>query len=158
MARIGTTATTSALPAGGPAVTSVSGLASAQLAFARCMRAHGVLGFPDPNGRGSFSVPKAEARGGLNVNSSEFQGAQRACRGLLPSGGHASPAQQAAASTKTLEFAQCMHTHGVPDFPDPGTRANWGYFVQAQSGPLSPSNPQFARAQKTCQKSAGGTY
>ncbi len=33
-----------------------------------------------------------------------------------------------------------------------------GYFVEALDGPLSPSNPQFARAQKTCQKLAGGIY
>ena len=62
------------------------------------------------------------------------------------------------------QFAQCMRAHGVPGFPDPGVSPGGGklpgpgYFVQAQSGPLSPDNPQFVKAQKSCQTLTGGLY
>jgi hypothetical protein len=50
------------------------------LAFARCMRAHGVSNFPDPTAKGlSLS--------GVDPNTPRFQAAQRACRLLLPNRG-----------------------------------------------------------------------
>lgn len=96
----------------------------------------------------------------LNFSSPVFQAAQRACQKFLPSGGVAAPAQQEAVTAKAVEFAQCMRSQGLTTFPDPGTglSGHHGYFVEALNGPLSPSNPQFARAQKTCQKLAGGIY
>jgi hypothetical protein len=53
-----------------------------------------------------------------------------------------------------------MRSHGLTTFPDPGTGlgGHHGYFVEAESGPLSPSNPQFVRAQKTCKKLTGSIY
>jgi len=151
------TTTTVPLPAG-PSVTSVRALQSDALAFAHCMRAHGEPSFPDPGSQGAFSAAKSAAD--LNFSSPVFQAAQRACQRFLPGGGVAAPAQQEAVTAKAVEFAQCMRSHGVTTFPDPGKglSGHHGYFVEAFSGPLSPSNPQFARAQKTCQKLAGGIY
>jgi hypothetical protein len=157
VAHVGATTTpTTALA--GPSVTSLSSLQSDQLAFAGCMRSHGVPDYPDPNSQGGFSAPKGQARSDLDLNSSRFQAALKACNKLLPKGGPATPAQQAAVSAQALEFARCMRAHGVPGFPDPGSGPHRGYFVQAENGPLSPSNPQFARAQQTCRKLTGGIY
>jgi hypothetical protein len=80
------------------------------LAFARCMRSHGVPEFPDPGA----SLPSH-----LDPRSPAFQAAQQACRQLdpkrLPPPTHPSAGQRQAA----LRFAQCMRTHGYPRFPDP---------------------------------------
>jgi hypothetical protein len=64
------------------------------LDFSRCMRSHGVPGFPDPevsaDGGISLSIRKGS---GLDPNSSRFQAAQRACQKLMPGpkGGPAGP-------------------------------------------------------------------
>jgi hypothetical protein len=55
------------------------------LDFSKCMRSHGLAGFPDPqvsaDGGISLSIGK---RSGLDPNSSRFQAAQRACQKLMP--------------------------------------------------------------------------
>ena len=55
------------------------------LAFARCMRRHGVTDFPDPNSSGNF--PPNAKRVSLS-NPHQFQEARTACRDLLPNGGN----------------------------------------------------------------------
>jgi hypothetical protein len=159
VAHIGTT-TTASTSLAGPSVTSLGGLQSAQLAFAQCMRSHGVPAYPDPGSQGELPTSKAAAGGQLNVNSPRFQSGLRSCRSLLPST-PASPAQQAAVTAKAVKFAKCMRAHGLPSFPDPGVAPGGGklpsagYFVAAQSGALSPSNPQFVRAQTACRRVTG---
>jgi hypothetical protein len=60
-----------------------------------------------------------------------------------------------------LEFAGCMRSHGVPNFPDPGAGSGGGLQVQATrngSGQtmtvngVSVNAPAFQSAMKTCQK------
>lgn len=54
----------------------------ALLAYARCIRAHGVPDFPDPDpASGQISLPP-----GLSKLSPEFVAAQQACRSTLPGG------------------------------------------------------------------------
>jgi hypothetical protein len=79
--------------------------------FAECVRAHGVPHFPDPDATGNFNF-------GVDVSAATFTAAVTACKALQPPGtlsGHRSAKQQSDA----LRFAQCVRTHGVPDFPDP---------------------------------------
>jgi hypothetical protein len=56
------------------------------LAFAKCMRDHGIAGYPDPTTRDdgslSWGLPK-----GTDINSDQFKAAQQACKSLLPDGG-----------------------------------------------------------------------
>jgi hypothetical protein len=60
------------------------GLAEEGLNFARCMRAHGITNFPDPNADGQF--PETQMRG-LGKGSPQFTAAQNACeRYLRPRG------------------------------------------------------------------------
>jgi hypothetical protein len=55
------------------------------LKFARCMRSHGVLKFPDPkfspNGGSQLTIGKNT---GVDPSSPQFQAAQKACRKLVP--------------------------------------------------------------------------
>lgn len=55
------------------------------LKYARCMRSHGVPGFPDPtltNGHASL-IQKGS---GIDQNSPQFQNAQQACQAFIPGG------------------------------------------------------------------------
>ena len=72
---------------GGPASPKSAGGGSSRLTAAlaqalqlsRCMRAHGITGYPDPNGQGTISVA---AGPGIDPRSPLFQRAQRACQSL----------------------------------------------------------------------------
>jgi hypothetical protein len=57
----------------------------AALAFARCMRQHGV-NVPDPNPNGGGIVVKG-GPGTLNPDDPKFKAAQQACQKLLPNDG-----------------------------------------------------------------------
>jgi hypothetical protein len=61
------------------------------------------------------------------------------------SGGPPSPAVTAA----FLKFARCMRSHGVPNFPDPGSGG--GIDISPGSG-LDPASPAFQAAQRQCKK------
>jgi hypothetical protein len=82
------------------------------------MRSHGVPNFPDPSSSGG--VPKETAQQ-LGVSSSQLQAALNACQHLLPNTGNIddNPAALHRWWSQMLHFAQCMHSHGVPNWPDP---------------------------------------
>ena len=59
-----------------------------ELSYARCMRAHGVTKFPDPNGSGRTDL------GSVNTNSAVFQSADKVCsqqNGMIAAGAPAPP-------------------------------------------------------------------
>ena len=123
----------------------------AQLAFARCMRAHGVPDFPDPNSNGSGfdGVPPA---------SSQMTAADHACHHLLSAGGpHLSPAQWQHHLGQLVNYARCMRAHGVPNFPDPHTTTG-GIGVPSGIGfdmsGIDQNSPQYRSADQACQSLA----
>jgi hypothetical protein len=82
----------------------------ADLAYARCMRQHGV-NMPDPkveaNGRTDWQLPS-----GMGKDDSRLKAAQQACRQYRANGGQAqrpSPQQQ----QEMVAFARCMRQHGI---------------------------------------------
>lgn len=92
---------------------------SRMVAYAVCMRSHGLPGFPDPtvsaNGGEQFRFSPAS---GANPESPAFSGAQRHCQHLLPYG---TPRRPVAPEKRQqfVQYAGCMRAHGVPAFPDP---------------------------------------
>ncbi len=119
----GAITTTSTAAASGGAASSGStaqATGASPLAFAECMRAHGVPNFPDPKPGGGFSIPA-----GTSPAAPAFQAAQAKCRKLLPNGGLPVPGSRTNPSAQTLakllKIARCMRQHGVPQFPDPQT-------------------------------------
>ena len=66
------------------------------LAFARCLRSHGLAGFPDPNHAGDLSLQTISAAG-IDVRSSRFVRAGDACVGVTH--GAITPAQVRAAAS-----------------------------------------------------------
>jgi hypothetical protein len=75
-------------PNGGKADPKAQAKAVAQmLAFAKCMRAHGVPGFPDPQVAGDGGImQKVGKETGVNPSSPTFQAAQKACQKEQPGG------------------------------------------------------------------------
>ncbi|HEY4452422.1 MAG TPA: hypothetical protein VGN13_12610 [Solirubrobacteraceae bacterium] len=142
-------------PASGAATSSTSesrGSTQQKLvAYSKCMRSHGVPGFPEPTeGRPLIRVG---GPGAANPKSAQFQAAQKTCEKLLPNGGAPSPAVQAKLQEGALKFSRCMRTHGVPGFPDPSTSTG-GVELRIKSsgaGKIDPSSPQFKAAQTACQ-------
>src|SRR5215471_19529347 len=86
----------------------------AALAYARCMRAHGVPDFPDPDSNGQFNIDPHSV-------SSQETAANQVCHHLLSPGRGASAAQQQHMLGQLVKYARCMRAHGVPNFPDPNT-------------------------------------
>jgi hypothetical protein len=104
----------------GPGATSNGGgstLTQKALAFSQCVRADGVPNWPDPAGS---QVPKETAQQ-LGVSDSRLQAALNACQHLLPNTGNIddNPAALHQWWSVMLQFAQCMHSQGVQNWPDP---------------------------------------
>jgi hypothetical protein len=122
------------------------------LGYAGCMRSHGVPGYPDPMVSGSAdSLSVAISPGSADPNSPAFKSADGACHHLLPNGGvqgrpGGSSAQQQA---QDVLFADCMRSHGVPSFPDPG---HDGVFTLPAA--INEQAPAFLGATNACQKVA----
>jgi hypothetical protein len=115
------------------------------VAYAQCMRSHGVPDYPDPDSQGQFP-PIQEGRNG--VSQQAVQSAQNACRNLQPGGGPGTAGQQQAKPTQALNFSRCMRAHGVPDFPDPSTsNGGMGYNLSG----VDTHSAQYQSANRICQ-------
>ena len=101
---------------GGPGT--LAAAAQKGVRFAECMRNHGVPQFPDPDASGRLTIDAVANRSSVDTRAPAFTQAVRACQSLEPAGftgSKRSPQQQQAG----LEFARCIRSSGVPDFPDP---------------------------------------
>lgn len=112
------------------------------VAFAQCVRSHGVPDFPDPQ-NGHFLIS------GADQNNPNFHSAVQACQHLLGPGGASNGG--GANNSALLTFAHCMQTHGVPQFPDP--TANGG--IGLPQG-VDPNSTQFQKAWQECQSDLPG--
>jgi hypothetical protein len=117
----------------------------AAVRFSDCMRSHGLSDFPDPG-----TAPR-EFKNALETKSPAFQGAETACRHLLPGGGThdssspPSPAQVAA----ELAFARCLRGHGFPSFPDPSSSGELSHEMLASAG-IDLHQPAVIQAADAC--------
>jgi hypothetical protein len=125
---------------------------SQAVAYAACMRSHGVPNFPDPK----ISTNGNEVKVAIGVNPSitgnpRFKSAQQACGKLLPGGGpgagsnrQTTPQEQ----SQYLKAAACIRSHGIPNFPDP-TFSGGGAHIAHQG--LNESSPAFKAAVQACE-------
>lgn len=131
---------------------------NADVKIAACMRSHGVSNFPDPSagvagqGAGGFSIQRTVGSSsvqinGVSVGGPAYQSAAKTC-GLSAAVG-ARPLSEAQ-KQGMIAKAQCMRTHGVPNFPDPffgpGGR---GSGIHLPPG-FNSQAPAVLRAAKTC--------
>jgi len=149
--------------------TSAASFQSQGIAYSKCMRSHGVPNFPDPGGRngGGIQIQASAESGsgqtltvnGVPISAPAFQSASQACQKLMPKP-KATPGGLALAKKNGVKFAECMRSHGVPNFPDPQIQSGPGGGVGVRiGGPgsgIDPRSPAFQSAQKTCGKLLGG--
>jgi hypothetical protein len=127
------------------------------VAFAACMRRHGVPKFPDPEASDGGMRLSFGSENGVDPNAPQFKNAQRVCRKLLPDGGRSNPQEQARQLRQALDYAACMRGHGVPKFPDP--KASGDGIDLGEFGPragVDPNSPQFKAAYQACRKLVPG--
>lgn len=80
------------------------------------MRSDGVTDFPDPGSNGQFPAISAQME-----DQPRFGKGFNTCKHLLPDDGVPKAQQDA---PQLLKFAQCMHAHGVPTYPEPNPNVN----------------------------------
>ena len=121
-----------------------SGYGSA-LAYSRCMRAHGITRFPDPDSHGNLGL-NAGPGTGIDPNSAQYKAADQACKHLMPAPNASQAAQDRPA---LLKYARCMRAHGIPDFPDP--QPGGGFSIKQTPGSdLNPNSPLYEAADNAC--------
>ena len=146
---VATSPTTNAASPPGGAGRQATGL----VAYASCMRSHGVPNFPDPTSSGG--IPKDAVVSAFQaVSSAQADAAQNACRDLLPAGGSLSgqPVQTITAQDRQdyLEAAACMRARGFPGFPDPTFQSG---SVQVNiPASINQNSSQFTSAATICTK------
>lgn len=149
VAGAGPTTTASGTSSGGP---KSSGALSEMMAYAKCMRTHGIPDFPDPTPNPGGSGGSIQVNGGpgsdLNPHNPGYEAANTACQSLLPHGGTV-PAPSAALLETEVKLAACMRSHGYPTFPDPNGQ---GAFVLQN---FDISSPRAQSAFKTCDSVTG---
>jgi hypothetical protein len=113
---------------------------SAALAFARCMRSHGITDFPDPNAQGGFSAPN-----GMNPDTPQYKAANNDCKAL--DGSATPPPYNPATVAALVKYADCMRAHGLSWFPDPNAQGHLDVSFPKGTGP---GNSQYMAASKAC--------
>ncbi len=142
MATLGSTTTRNSSSSSNPSAASAQ--PHGALAFAHCMRSHGVPNYPDPKGSGLVK----ESLQQLGVSSSRFQSASSGCKHLLPNGGSGpSPAQVQQVRAQALEYSRCVRSHGVPNFPDPVAD---GRIPDPATAGIDQGSPKFESANQAC--------
>jgi|SRR3984885_11925652 hypothetical protein len=149
----GGSSSTGGSSAGSGGSSSAGGSTEAQqdLAFAQCIRSDGVTDFPDPSSNGQFPTISAQLE-----NSPHFAAGFNACKHLLPAGGE-SKAQQD--GPQLLKFAQCMHAHGVPSYPESSPNVS-PYSVlgpntavdELKVAGVNPNSPVVSAAVQACER------
>lgn len=150
---IGTGPTTTAAQAGASSSGGDTPLAEG-LAYAQCMRNHGVPNFPDPVATPSGGYGFRTT--GIDPQSAAFQGAVQACRSLSPQwwtgGQQLTPAQEQA----WLTWAKCIRANGVPNFADPTFSGGGAVQISGAGGSSSPQLRSAMYACKSQRPSTGG--
>jgi hypothetical protein len=137
----------------GAAASAKGGPGESAFQFSACMRSHGVNNFPDPKVKTSAGSTSVII--GINPSISgqpAFKTAQKACQHILSKPGNgpdSSPAQQHARVQALLAFAQCLRSHGFPNFPDPSSSGDLSQNAIRQAG-ISFQNPALLTAGQNC--------
>ncbi|MFD9606358.1 hypothetical protein [Streptomyces sp. NPDC059970] len=109
------------------------------LAFAKCVREHGLPNFKDPE-------PNKGLGDGIDPSDPEFKKAAEACKQHMPPAPPPGEGGDQMWSAKDkLKYAKCMRESGVPSFPDPSS--DGGFRLETD-----PNTPQFKKAEEACKK------
>ena len=117
------------------------------------MRANGVPNFPDLRSNGiriEGTTGQTLSVNGVSVNGPAFLTARQKCE-RYTTHGQGNPTRNAQDAAGALQFARCMRSHGVPNFPDPKVIGNPSGNEQIyQPGIVLQQSPAFQAAAKDC--------
>jgi hypothetical protein len=125
---------------------------AAVVAYARCMRAHGVTSFPDPSPQGGFELPST-----IDPQAPAYRSADHACSHLAPAPiARRTPSERQ--KLMAVAFSRCVRRRGIAAFPDPtvGVPAPASAHGIVRGGlywPLAPGivqSPAFKAAAAAC--------
>jgi hypothetical protein len=137
---------TTTLANSAPGTSSISGQVSEALAFARCMRSHGVTDFPDPNANAGFNKVTMNQ---LASGNPSYQGATQSCAHLLPGIGGMTPALAQEIANDEAKFVGCMRSRGVANWPNPVLEQ--GRFIfDPQAVGIDTNSPRIAAKLQEC--------
>ena len=139
------------------------------VAYSACMRSRGVPNFPDPDSSGQ--LPKADPQQ-LGVSQSQLQTAQRACQHLLPNtagsfrqqtqqcflAGECPPSLVRQILTVQRRYAQCMRSHGFPNWPDPTIDSQGRPYFDVSKAGISEAatrSAQWTASDRECERLVG---
>lgn len=121
--------------------TSSASADSQALAYSHCMHSQGVPNFPDPDSHGV--LPKVTPQQ-VGVSQSKFQAAETACAHLL----QPTQSQTRQLMTGYRNFAHCMRSHGVQNWPDPTTDSSGRPIFNIPG--IDPNSQQVSAAADAC--------
>src|SRR5215467_1472163 len=117
-----------------------------KLGLARCLRAHGVPNYPDPNASGQEPPGAKEL-----IRTPQGQAAVGACSSWGNRISNDVAAQNQAAMGEYVRFAECMRAHGLPDFPDPvHAEGRVEFVLSASQDGFDPHSPQVLAKAHQC--------
>ena len=120
---------------------------SDKLGLARCLRAHGVPNYPDPNASGQ-EPPNSKQL----IKSPQGQAAVGACSSWGNRIHNDVAAQNQAVMGEYVRFAQCMRAHGLPNFPDPvNAEGRVEFVLSASQDGFDPHSPQVLAKAHQCE-------
>jgi hypothetical protein len=144
------TSASSTPPGGGTSSTSPpvsAAYVTDKLGLARCLRAHGVPNYPDPDSSGQEPANTKQL-----ISSPQGQAAVGACS-YWNNRVHGDVATKSQALLAFyVKFAQCMRSHGLPNFPDPTIAEGRVEFLlnPSQDG-FDPHSPQVLALAHQCE-------
>ncbi len=126
----------------------------AMLAYAKCIREHGV-DMPDP----VFEGNRIKQLGPKKVDQAKMRVAEKACASIRESikPPDISDTERAEFKQAALANAKCMREHGIKNFPDPTFDENGGAQIRMTKGSgLNPDSARFKAAMKACEDTLPG--
>lgn len=118
------------------------------VAYANCMRHHGLPTYPDPDRNGNLVVTPADR---IDPGSPQYKRAAAACTKLAPGaapGEGMTPAEHKAALERMTRYAQCMRKRGVP-MQNPWTGPNGGVGISLPPS-VDPASALYRSADAAC--------
>jgi hypothetical protein len=148
---VGTASTGGTSSTGSTASTGTGGASSAyvsdKLGLARCLRTHGVPDYPDPNADGQ-EPPNSKQL----IRTTQGQAAVSACSSWGNRIHNDVAAGNQAVLAEYVRFAECMRSHGLPNFPDPAYAEGRVEFVlSASRDGFDPHSPQVLAKAHECE-------
>lgn len=155
-------ATLLVMACGGPSAgadTFIGGTYTQALAYAKCMRSHGISDFPAPDGQGNFNNSQIESI--YQQRPQQLRNASGACDPLLPNEGTGLSTTELQTMQQqnlrnAVKAAHCMRAHGIANFPDPAGTAQASGVNWPQTLPgIDTGSPSYEKAYMTCSRADG---